>query len=711
MSPRRSRAAVCLAAIAGLLVPAAAHAQWSREVADPGGTGAFYSSMVLEGLKVHVSYQDATRGALKYSDFFSAEIVDESASVGGFSSLALDGPDSPHVSYYDATHRRLKYAVKVGGAWQREVADADGYVGMYTSLALQSIHGTAAPCISYFDYSHGRLKYACKDGAGFWSTQVVDETAVVGLYTSLAIDAAGLAHISYYDATNGDLRYATRSTKGTWRWETVDSAGNVGQHTSLRLDADGHPHIAYYDATNRHLKYARSDGRGWTVETADAVDGAGQYASLALDSEGRAHIAYYDSVLRDLKYARQDAALAWTVTTLLSEGTADVGAYASLGLVDDGAAVMVTYSNRSYGSLRSAYWGPSMAEPFTQLIDGFDRAGLQSSSGRDSMDRPHVAHVGRRDTFDHDLRYSFKSGANWIGAVIDADGADDVSLCVDSSDGVHVAYSRDGAIWYAKKGATGWSRELVDPGPAASTPSLKVSGGIPSIAYVEGGEVKFAMRWPGGWGGFFETVDTGGSPALAIGPGGLPHVSYLRSGRLRYAHKIGFSFPSCDQLFGCWVDEEVDQDPGGGGQTSIVISAVGVPHISYHRTFPGDDSGELRFAKKTGGAWNLQTVDGPGPFSGPSFGGESEIALDAAGLPRIAYSGRAGIHTMIRLARGTGGGGFTIDLADASVPTDLIGAHESAVHHPSLTITAGDASCITYEDDRNGSVLKQACHP
>ncbi len=56
--------------------------------------------------------------------------------VGQFSSLALDEQGRPHISYYDAAYADLKYAYFDGASWRIETVDSEGYVGEYTSLAL-----------------------------------------------------------------------------------------------------------------------------------------------------------------------------------------------------------------------------------------------------------------------------------------------------------------------------------------------------------------------------------------------------------------------------------------------------------------------------------------------------------------------------------------------------------------------------------------------
>ncbi|MCK5641050.1 MAG: hypothetical protein KAJ19_09645, partial [Gammaproteobacteria bacterium] len=72
--------------------------------------------------------------------------------------------------------------------------------------------------------------------ASGWDTRIIDQTNVVGLYSSIAIDEDGNAYISYYDETDQDLKCAENQS-GTWNMETVDSAGDVGKYSSIAVDS------------------------------------------------------------------------------------------------------------------------------------------------------------------------------------------------------------------------------------------------------------------------------------------------------------------------------------------------------------------------------------------------------------------------------------------------------------------------------------------
>ncbi len=122
--------------------------------------------------------------------------------------------------------------------------------------------------ISYYDFNNGNLKYAsCLSSsdctqASNWSTVIIDSAVDVGDYSSIALDSQDNLHISYHDFNNDRLKYSTCPStidctqSSNWEIFIVDSSANVGEFSSIATDENDNVHISYYDSENKDLKYA-----------------------------------------------------------------------------------------------------------------------------------------------------------------------------------------------------------------------------------------------------------------------------------------------------------------------------------------------------------------------------------------------------------------------------------------------------------------------
>ncbi|WKZ20150.1 MAG: SBBP repeat-containing protein [Candidatus Jettenia sp. CY-1] len=285
---------------------------WPKSTPDKTGNVGMYSSLAIKKstFQKYISYYDRTNGDLKFATAegktipWSVSTIDSTGNVGLYTSLAFDSTDKVYISYYDATNQDLKCASTSTpldpASWTITTVDSAGDVGMYTSLAIDSMDNVH---ISYYDHTNGDLKHALYTN-GSWSTEIVHGgNAWVGKYSSLAVDSSDAVHISYYNASSTGLNYAHK-VNGSWVSESIDTVGLVGSYTSLAIDASDNVHISYHDYTNGDLKYTHNTTGSWTTITVDSAGRVGAYTSIKVDSNGFVHISYYDRSNTDLKYAR-----------------------------------------------------------------------------------------------------------------------------------------------------------------------------------------------------------------------------------------------------------------------------------------------------------------------------------------------------------------------------------------------------------------------
>jgi hypothetical protein len=465
----------------------------------------------------------------------------------------------------------------------------------------------------------------------------VDSDGDLGQYTSIALNPrTGLPAIAYYNVTNGDLKFA--AFNGTsWSAVTVDSAGDTGRHTSLKFDARGVPHIAYYDVTNRDLRYATRPGSSWQRRTVDSTDDSGAFSSLALTrNTGLARIAYHRII--------------------------------------GGVA----------GSLRFASFDGSSwsTEPIETDLEA-PGVGGESALALDSQDRPHIS-------FNNEgvLKYAHFDGAEWQRETL-VSGVDDYghggSIVIYARDRPHIAYNnlpiRPSATIYTFKDERGWQSRLIDPSPATFDSSGKTSiafdsRGLARISYLDrSGDARGLGI--GEYDGHVISIEApdplgAGFASLAIGAGDVLHVAYYgEDNNLNYyrsdpdtgpppvksfdratynhiaiaadgTHHVAFYQPSVSTLEngqlwyasrspdGTWSDSElVDAEEGDAGQfVSISLDSTGTPALAYYDATNAD----LKFAKRTGGSWQIETIDARG-----TVGQYPSLAFDSSNQPIASY--------------------------------------------------------------------------
>jgi len=292
-------------------------------IVDSSGNAGLDNDIVIgaDGLPI-ISYHDGFNGDLKIAKCSNAacaggaiiSTIDSTGVVGMYTSLAVGVDGLPVISYYDQTNTALKLAHCIDtacfGAPTLTTVDNSAAVGGFTSIAIGD---DGFPVISYLDFTNSDLKVAkcgSLDCATGTTLATVDAGGNVGQYTSIAIGIDKMPIISYFDFANWDLRVAKCSTSnctGAALITTIDV--NQGSFSSIAIGADGFPVISYFEgvgASTSNLKVAKCvDIACATAATLTAIDGmSGDDTSIAIGDDGLPVIAYENAVTGSLRVAK-----------------------------------------------------------------------------------------------------------------------------------------------------------------------------------------------------------------------------------------------------------------------------------------------------------------------------------------------------------------------------------------------------------------------
>lgn len=227
---------------------------------------------------------------------WTIEVIDAGGWLGSWSSIALDAADTPHVAYFVGyPWYDLRYAVRQGGTWLTEVVDSAGEAGYDPSLILDP---EGRPIVAYGNVSHSSILVASRDDSGWHVETAVDHDRFGGSHLQLARRPDGLLCLAYRggsDLSATDLEYAMR-LPGGWQTGTVDAEGDVGYNPSLVLDAHGRPWIGY-EGGRGCLAIAFRDGSSWRTVDLDESGAPIYHASLAFAPDGRlGAVVYRDDI-------------------------------------------------------------------------------------------------------------------------------------------------------------------------------------------------------------------------------------------------------------------------------------------------------------------------------------------------------------------------------------------------------------------------------
>jgi hypothetical protein len=310
----------------------------------------------IDGFPVMAHY-DATAGDLlfvKCNDLSciskTTATIDSATDAGYFTSIAIGTDGFPVIAFADGTLGGNFKVAKCNDAScsSKTVSYLDNTAssGFYSSVAIGS---DGFPVISYQDNTLGDLKFAKCNNASCTSaaTSTLDATGVTGEYTSIAIGTDGFPVIVYRTGdVIGDLLFikcndifCTSKTPAT-----IDSATDSGYYPSVAIGTDGFPVISFADATGGgNLKFAKCNDASCSSKTVSFLDNSpasGFFTSIAIGTDGFPVISYEDNTLGDLKFAKCNNTSCSSAATSTLDAFGDTGIFTALAIGADGFPVI-----------------------------------------------------------------------------------------------------------------------------------------------------------------------------------------------------------------------------------------------------------------------------------------------------------------------------------------------------------------------------------
>ncbi|MEW6573798.1 MAG: Ig-like domain-containing protein [Bacillota bacterium] len=343
-------------------------ASWSNTTVESANIIGEYSSLALdESGYPHISYNDRTNWNLRYAYkdaggwHTETENVDAADQVGTYTSIKVkDG--YPRISYYDITNTALKYAYKDGGGWHAETVDNSGSMGTWTSIDLD-VSGN--PHISYYDATNYDLRYA------YWlpakpmvagvdplrnSTNVrVGKTITVSFtenvvsgdnYAGIALKDQSGTDVPFTKTLSGrmltidptaDLSYSVTYTVYVPAGSVKDSGGNAlasDFNYSFTTEPDTYPPaVSSTDPANGATGVAL--GKTITVTFNEDIQAGANYASINLKHEDGSDVAFSKSIAGAVLTLDPDANLSGSVTYTVYVPASSVKDLANNALASD----------------------------------------------------------------------------------------------------------------------------------------------------------------------------------------------------------------------------------------------------------------------------------------------------------------------------------------------------------------------------------------
>jgi hypothetical protein len=273
-----------------------------------------------------------------------------------------------------------------------------------------------------------------------------------GMWSSVAVGAAGDLFVSYYDAMDTDLWFNHYRSSVGWFNSKADNGGGglnytVGfDGTSLALDSLGNVHIA----ANRYgfvndLRYVTNAGGSWAATTVDPT--GGQHPQLKISPvNGSLHMVYHQGTT--MNYATKVGSGAWTISTIPISIVA--GSVPSLAIDPAGGVHIVLSADFSFTLY---HWSPTLGfDLITPTAGTYDHTAL-------AIDGSGTLHVSYNDGSTGMLMYATNAGGAWSSQAAHFHTRGNLgrhnSIVADGAGNIFISYYDAvwGNLWQARKPA------------------------------------------------------------------------------------------------------------------------------------------------------------------------------------------------------------------------------------------------------------------
>lgn len=297
------------------------------------------------------------------------------------------------------------------------------------------------------------------DGAE-WELTTIDAEGMVGMFTSLAVDQADNVHISYIDNTAHTLKYVTNQS-GAWVITTITPAS--ANNTAIAIDSTGIIYIAFRN--NNAAQIARGDLAGqWTTMSAGFNYPPETGLSLAIDINNIVHVAagtvYKTTYFSDRQMEHSDNSTGVFRTnkyvptcmngaiTLRSPSVA-VDRNANVHITFNVSDTLVNATNKTGAWACSYLFGVSTAPVFYSnrysAAKSTGQLAVVAISGSEfdalALDADDHAHIAAH--LNGCLRYTTDRSGQAVSTYVDCSSPDTGeygSVAVDTRGGAHIAY-------------------------------------------------------------------------------------------------------------------------------------------------------------------------------------------------------------------------------------------------------------------------------